>query len=60
MLSRWEAFLNEQERKGALVRATRRISTIREDVKKLTPLPRVKDVPSLHEILDETRADPYE
>src|SRR5688572_21395113 len=28
MLSRWEAFLNEEERKGSLVRAKREISTL--------------------------------
>ena len=55
VLSRWEAYLNEEERKGTIIRAKRPVSTLQEDVKKLTPLP--KGGPTLQEILDETRMD---
>ncbi len=58
MISRWEAFLNEQERKGAIRRAKSVTSTIGEDRKKLTPLP--PGGPTLQDILDETRADRFE
>jgi len=56
MLSRWEAFLNEQERKGAITRAKRTVSTIRDDMKKLK-CKRPPGGPTSQELLDETRAD---
>ena len=57
MLSRWEAFLNEEERKGSIRRATRTDSNILEESRKLTRLP---GGPSVQELLDETRADRFE
>jgi antitoxin (DNA-binding transcriptional repressor) of toxin-antitoxin stability system len=58
LLSRWEAFLNQQERSGSIVRALREDSTIEEDTK-----PQKTKRPaaglSLQELLDETRADRF-
>jgi len=51
-VSRWEAFLNEEERAGRLQRAARDHSLVRE--LKLSP---VKLEGGLREILDEVRAD---
>ena len=37
IVSRWEAFLNEEERKGTLIRAKREKTNLREEMKKLSP-----------------------
>ncbi len=55
-ISRWDAFLNEQERKGSLVRAKRKESNLIAQLKKLKPIP---GGPSLQKLLDETRADRF-
>ena len=57
MVSRWEAFLNEQERKGSLIRAKGKESDILEQMKKLPPTP--PGGPSVQELLDATRADRF-
>ena len=57
MLSPWEAFLNEEERKGSLIRAKRKQSNLLEQLKKLSPTP--PGGPGLQELLDETRADRF-
>ena len=51
-ISRWEAFLNDLERRGGIIRASRRESRVVEDRKKLSPWPR-----NIPDILDETRED---
>ncbi len=59
LVSEWDAFLNELERKGSIRRAKRMVSTIGEGLKKLKhklPL----EGPTLREILDGTRADRFE
>lgn len=56
MLSRWEAFLNEAERKGTIIRAKREKSNLVERLKKLSPTPGKVDLQSL---LDETREDRF-
>jgi antitoxin (DNA-binding transcriptional repressor) of toxin-antitoxin stability system len=57
MLSRWDAFLNEEERKGSIVRAKRKKSSIMEQWKKLAPGP--KGGPSAQDLLDQTREDRF-
>src|SRR3982750_4039714 len=57
MVSRWDAFLNQEERKGSIVRAKRKPSSIMEQWKKLSPS--LKGGPSVQEILDETREDRF-
>lgn len=59
MLSRWDAFLNERERKGAVVRARRTESSIDDEAKRLK-LKRPAGSPSLKELLDDTRGDSHE
>lgn len=54
MVSRWEAFLNEGERNGTLIRAKREKSSIMEDLKQLPPGP---PIPDWMKTLDETRED---
>lgn len=54
VLSRWEAFLNEEERKGTLIRAKRTHSNMREEMKKLSPLPGPVDLKGL---MDDIRED---
>src|ERR1043165_6751363 len=56
MLSPWEAFLNEQERKGALIRAKRKDVDVFALMKYLSPTPGKVDLQGL---LDETRADRF-
>ncbi len=58
VISRWDAFLNELERKGSVVRARRTESTIDEDMKRLT-LKRPAGSPTLEELLEETREDRF-
>lgn len=57
MVSRWDAFLNEEERKGSIVRAKRKPKSIMEQWRKLSP--GLKEGPSLREILDETRKERF-
>jgi len=57
MLSRWDAFLNEEERKGTIVRAKRVETSSMADWKKLKPLP--PGGPSAQELLDEMREDRF-
>ena len=56
MVSRWEAFLNEGERNGTILRAKRESSNIMEDLKKLPPGP---VLPDWKKTLDETREDRF-
>ncbi len=56
MLSRWEAFLNEEERKGSIRRAQPVNPLFFENLKKLKPLP---GTPHLQKLLDETRAERF-
>lgn len=56
VLSRWDAFLNEEERKGTIIRAKRQKSTMLEDMKKLSPTPFPVDLQGL---LDDMRADRF-
>jgi antitoxin (DNA-binding transcriptional repressor) of toxin-antitoxin stability system len=56
MVSRWEAFLNEEERKGSIVRAKREKSNLLEWMKKSPSLP---GGPDWKTILDETREDRF-
>jgi len=56
MVSRWEAFLNEEERKGSLRRAKKTDFSMQDEWKKLKPIP---GAPSMQEILDETRQDRF-
>ncbi|MBI4027957.1 MAG: toxin-antitoxin system, antitoxin component [Verrucomicrobia bacterium] len=53
-LSRWEAWLNEQERLGKIRRAKGTGPSLRE----LLKLPRLNVKVNLQALLDETRADP--
>ncbi|HKP96085.1 MAG TPA: hypothetical protein VJ385_10040 [Fibrobacteria bacterium] len=55
ILSRWEAFLNAEERKGSIVRAARKKISIMEQWKKTDPGP--KGGPSARDLLDEMRED---
>lgn len=57
MLSRWDAFLNEAERKGSIVRAKPKKNSIMEQWKKLTPGP--KGGPSAKELLNAMREDRF-
>lgn len=59
MLSRWDAFLNERERKGAAIRARRAETSIDEDAKRLKRK-RPAGSPSLRDLLEETRGDIHE
>lgn len=52
-LSRWEAFLNDEERRGKL----RRPRNPNVSLAAASGLPRLSGVPSVAELLDETRAD---
>lgn len=55
MLSRWDAFLNEEERKGSLIRAKYAgPSRIKELAMKLSSAP---PLPGWKKLLDESRAD---
>lgn len=56
MLSRWDAFLNEEERKGTIIRAKRETSTMLADMMKLSPTPGPVDLQGL---LDDMRADRF-
>lgn len=56
MVSRWEAFLNEGERNGTLIRAKREKSNIMEEMQKLTPGPMF---PDWMKTLDEIREDRF-
>jgi antitoxin (DNA-binding transcriptional repressor) of toxin-antitoxin stability system len=58
-ISEWDAFLNELEREGSILRARQKVSTIREAVGKVKHKLPTRG-PTLQEILDETRADAYE
>jgi antitoxin (DNA-binding transcriptional repressor) of toxin-antitoxin stability system len=55
MISRWDAFLNEEERKGGIVRAKRKTKSVMEKWKSLIPGP--KGGPSSQQLLDEMRED---
>lgn len=55
-VSQWEAFLNEQEEQGALVRAQRTESTVLADLKKEAPWPKGSSTDAL---LDEIRSDRF-
>jgi antitoxin (DNA-binding transcriptional repressor) of toxin-antitoxin stability system len=57
MISRWDAFLNQEERKGSIVRAKRKTGSVMEQWKKLAPGP--KGGPSAQGILDEMREDRF-
>jgi antitoxin (DNA-binding transcriptional repressor) of toxin-antitoxin stability system len=56
MVSRWEAFLNEEERKGTLIRAKRLKTNLLEEMKKLSPPPAL---PDWKKTFDETREDRF-
>ena len=56
MISRWEAFLNEEERKGTIVRAKRSKTNLLEEMKKLSPAPKLGN---RKQIYDETREDRF-
>lgn len=56
MVSRWEAFLNEAERKGSIIRAKREKSNLAEVLLRLSPAPGSPDWKS---ILEETREDRF-
>jgi antitoxin (DNA-binding transcriptional repressor) of toxin-antitoxin stability system len=56
LISRWEAFLNEEERKGTLVRAKRLKSDLLDGLKKLSPTPPLAD---WKQTFDETREDRF-
>lgn len=58
-VSRWELFLNEQERKGALRRAVRSTSKLREILGRRT-VKTPKGGPSSKELLDSIRTDRFE
>lgn len=57
MISRWDAFLNEEERKGTIIRAKRAKPSIMHEWKKLKPLR--AGGPTAQEILDEMREDRF-
>jgi antitoxin (DNA-binding transcriptional repressor) of toxin-antitoxin stability system len=57
MLSRWDAYLNEEERKGTIIRAKRERASSIEGWKKLQPLP--PGGPTTQELLDDMRADRF-
>jgi len=54
MLSRWEVFLNEGQRKGSLQRSKQGGFDLAGEMRKLSPTPGQVD---LQAILDETRSD---
>lgn len=56
MLSRWEAFLNEEERKGTIIRAKREKTSLLEDMKKLSPTPGKVDLQALMDDIREDRS----
>ena len=56
MISRWEAFLNEEERKGSIVRAKREKSNLMDWMK---TQPTLLGNPGWKTILDETREDRF-
>src|SRR3982751_6361253 len=56
MVSRWEAFLNEEERKGSIIRAKREKSSLMDWMKTQQALP---GSPGWKTILDETREDRF-
>lgn len=56
LISRWDAFLNEEERKGTIVRAKRSKSNLLEDLKRLSSTPAL---PGWKRTLDETRDDRF-
>lgn len=56
MLSRWEAFLNEEERKGSLIRAKHEDFDMREAMKRLSPIPGKVDLQTL---MDDIREDRF-
>ena len=56
MVSRWEAFLNEAERKGTIIRAKREKSNLTEVLKSFSQVPGASDWKT---ILDETREDRF-
>ncbi len=53
-VSRWEAFLNDEERRGALIRAS---YTKTSSLNKLKELPRPKNAVNLQTLLDEIKGD---
>ncbi len=54
MISRWDAFLNAEERAGVLIRAKQKGASLNDLRMKLSPTPGPVDVQAL---LDETRED---
>lgn len=56
VISRWEAFLNAEERNGSLARAKREKSTLINALSQLKPLPGARNWKS---ILDESREDRF-
>ncbi|MDO8519646.1 MAG: hypothetical protein Q7T11_05740 [Deltaproteobacteria bacterium] len=57
--SRWEAFLNEEERKGAIRLATCKDFDAFEHLKKIPPLPK-KFQEQLQKIYEDVRSDRFE
>jgi antitoxin (DNA-binding transcriptional repressor) of toxin-antitoxin stability system len=56
LISRWGAFLNEEERKGTNVRAKRLKTNLLEEMKKLSP---ARPIPDWKRTLDETREERF-
>ena len=56
LISRWEAFLNEEERKGTLIRAKGGPFDMREAMKKLSPTPGKVDLQALMDDIREDRS----
>lgn len=57
LISRWDAFLNEEERKGTIIRAKREHFDMHEAMKKLSPTPGKVDLQTL---MDDIREDRIE
>ncbi len=55
VISRWGAFLNEEERNGTLIRAKREKTNLSEEMKKLSPTPGKVDLQALMDDLREDR-----
>lgn len=57
-VSRWEAFLNAEKRKGSLRRATHKVAGAREEIKNRPKLPRQLEQ-SLERIYEDSRSDRF-
>lgn len=57
-ISRWEAFLNQEEKKGTLIRATRKDLDAKELLKKIPPCPKELEEES-KKIYEEMRRDRF-